>query len=65
MTDGLIKNLRVKLNDSPGVGKKYTFTLTLNGAPTALTLDIAGLDTSGSDMVHEIDVTGGDTIGVV
>lgn len=61
-TDGVIKNLRVKLNDSPGAGKHYDFTLMVNGAPTALTLEIADAATSGSNMVNEIDVTGGDTV---
>jgi len=69
-TDGLIKQLRLKLYDvagdpaSPGAGKKYTFTLMLNGAPTALTFDIADAATSGSNMVTEIDITGGDTVSL-
>ena len=61
-TDGVIKNLRVRLNASPGGTDKYTFTLMLNGAPTALTLDIIGAATTGSDMVNEITVTGGDYV---
>ena len=60
-TDGVIKNLRVKLNDSPGAGKKYTFTLMINGNPSALTLEIADAATSGADTTHEIDVVAGDT----
>jgi len=63
-TDGIIKNLRAKLNGPPGAGKKYTFTLMVNGAPTALTFDIEDTATSGSDMVHEIDVTGGDSVTI-
>jgi len=61
-TDGVIKNLRVVLDGAPGAGTKYTFTLRLNSAPTALTFDIADTDTSGSNMVTEITVTGGDWI---
>ena len=61
-TDGKIKNLRVKLSGAPGAGKHYDFTLYLNGSPTALTLEIADAALSGSDMVHEIDVTGGDRV---
>jgi len=61
-TDGVIKQLRVKLNDSPGVGTKYTFKLYVGSNPTALTFDIAGLDTTGGDMVNEVVVTGDDTI---
>jgi len=62
-TDGVIKNFRLTLVDAPpGNGKKYTFTLYLNGNPTALTFDIADLAVSGSDMVNEVAVTGGDTV---
>lgn len=63
-TDGYIKNLRVVLDGSPGIGNKYTFTLMLNGAPTALTFDISDLETSGSNMVNAIDVTGGNYVSL-
>lgn len=63
-TPGVIKNLRVKLNDSPGAGKHYDFTLMVNGAPTALTLEIADAAISGNNMVNEIDVAPGDTIAL-
>ena len=63
-TDGVIKNLRVKLDGSPGAGKHYDFTLMVNGAPAALTLEIADAATSGSNMVNEIDVAPGDTISI-
>lgn len=63
-TDGKIKNLRVKLNGSPGVGKHYDFTLMVNGNPTALTLEIADAATSGSNMVNEIDVAPSDYISI-
>jgi len=61
---GKIKCLRVKLDDAPGGTDKYTFTVMLNGAPTALTLEIVGAATSGSDMTHEIDVVGGNWISL-
>jgi len=63
-TDGLIKNLRVVLNGAPGGATKYTFTLMVDGAPTALTLEIVGVATSGSNMVNEIDVTPGQTVSL-
>ena len=63
-TDGVIKNLRVVLDDAPGAGKHYDFTLMLNGAPTALTLEIADAAVSGNNMVNEITVTGGDTVSL-
>jgi len=51
-TKGRLKKLIVKLNGSPGAGKKYTFTLMLDGYPTTLTLEIADNATSGSDLVN-------------
>lgn len=62
-TSGVIKNLRVVLNLSPGGGKHYDFTLMLNGAPSALTLEIADAATSGHDE-HEIDVVAGDIVSL-
>ncbi len=62
--DGLFKNLRVVLSGAPGGTDKYTFTFMLNGNPTALTFDIVGAATSGSNMVNEIDVAPGDTISI-
>ena len=63
-TSGKIKNLRVKLDDSPGAGKHYDFTLMVNGAPTALTLEIADAATSGANTVNEIDVVAGDSVSL-
>ena len=63
-TDGKIKNLRVKLDGSPGVGTKYTFALMVNGAPSALTVEIADGATSGSNMVNKIVVSPGDTVSI-
>ena len=63
-TKGTLKKLRFKLNGSPGAGQKYTFTLMLNGYPTTLTLEIADDATSGSNLVNEIEVVGGDTVSL-
>lgn len=63
-TDGVIKNLYVKLDGSPAAGKSYIFTLMLNGNPTALTVTIANAETQGSDTTHEITVTGGDRVSI-
>lgn len=63
-TSGKIKNLRVRLNDSPGAGTSYDFTLMVNGAPSALTLTISDAETSGADITHEVDVVAGDDISL-
>lgn len=63
-TDGVLKQLRFRLNGAPGAGKKYTFTLMVNGVPSALIVEVADAATSGSDMVNEVDVTGGDIVSL-
>ncbi|GAG99926.1 unnamed protein product, partial [marine sediment metagenome] len=64
-TDGTIKSLRVVLEGAPGAGKHYDFDFVLNGAPVGMTLEIADAAVSGSDMVTEFAVTGGDTISIL
>jgi len=65
---GKLKNLRVKLNDSPGEGKSYTFTVRVNGADSddgegnPLQVIIADAATSGLDTTHEITVSAGDKV---
>lgn len=61
-TSGKIKNLRVELDNAPGAGTSYDFTLLVNGAPSALTVHIHDTDTSGNDVVNEIDVVAGNAV---
>jgi len=67
-TSGKLKNLRVKLNDTPGGGTKtYTFTLhravgTGAWANTALTCTVASGATQASDTVNEVSVAAGDVV---
>lgn len=64
-TGGKIKDLRIKLYmATPGAGKSYTFTLMVNGNPSALTVTISGTDSSGADTTHEVDVVAGDTVSL-
>lgn len=63
-TGGKIKNLRVKLDDSPGAGKHYDFTLMVDGVPSALTVEIADAETSKADTTHEVDVVAGQTVSL-
>lgn len=63
-TDGFIKNLRIEMNNPPGVGDDWDFTLMLNGAPTALTVNLTGAAVTGEDLVNQIDVTGGDYVSL-
>ncbi len=64
-TDGILKNLRVKLTTgAPGAGTHYDITLLVNGAPAALTVEVADAATTGDDMVNEIDIVPGDTVSM-
>lgn len=60
--NGIIKNLRVRLAGAPGVGTHWDFTLYVNGAPSALTLEISDAATSGNNMVNEIVVAPDDVV---
>jgi len=62
---GTLKNLYIKLNAAPGAGDSFKFTVTLNGADTALTCTISGaVDTIGHDTTHTVAVVPGDTVGL-
>ena len=62
---GTIKNLIVELDGVAGDGKTWTFTVMINGSPSALTCDITGdTDTEGSDITNEVSVSAGDEIDI-
>jgi len=60
--DGKIKELRIKLQNAPGAGESYTFTLRVNGANSALTCAVTDANTSNEDLTHEVDVSVGDRV---
>lgn len=64
-TDGLITNFYVMMDVDPGTAPDaYRFTLRLNKATVAQSpiVTITADDTTGSDLVHNLDVTGGDIL---
>jgi len=61
---GKLSSLMVKLTAAPGAGKSYTFFLRVNGANSTLTVTIAGTDTSGSDISHEVTIAAGDLVAI-
>ena len=63
-TAGILVNLHVKLDGSPGAGKTWTFTLMVNGSPSALTFDISDDDTEGSNTANDITVAAGNGISI-
>jgi len=60
--NGIIRTLYAALDVPPGVGETKTFMLRLNTVNTALTCQIAGLNTVGFDLVNEVAVNRGDFI---
>lgn len=60
-TAGTFSNLSVELSGVPG-SNAYTFTLMINGNPTALTCDVAADETTSTDTTHTVDVSAGDYV---
>lgn len=58
----LVCGLRVILTASPGVGQSCTVTVVKNGALTAITTTINGLDTIGTDLMRYAEFAAGDRI---
>lgn len=64
-TNGTLKNLRIKVSTSPGVGQTYTYTVMKNGVATTITCTISGAAaTTASDLTHTVTVAAGDTYSV-
>lgn len=61
-TSGTIKNFYIKLENAPGTGNSYDFTLYKNGSSTALTINISEGTTTASNTVNTVTVTAGDTV---
>jgi hypothetical protein len=51
---GTLKNLFVKLTAAPGGAASYRVTIRLNGANTALVVNVTGAATTGSDTVDTV-----------
>jgi len=55
-----LRNLRAEINGVAGVGETITFTVMIDGAPSALTVTIGGAaDTYGEDLVNTVDFAAG------
>lgn len=61
---GTIKNLYVLLNGAPGAGTSYDITFYKNGAPQTVTVNIAELATTGSDVANSFSVAEGDRVTI-
>jgi len=66
-TDGTIKNFYVKLSEDPGIPPDaYRFTIRVNGDDplNGLVVSIVANSTTGSDLIHNIDVSKGDLLTI-
>lgn len=61
-TDGNISNLYVELENAPGTGKSYTFTMRKNETDTSITTTIQNTSKRGNDTINTITVTAGDRL---
>jgi len=62
-----LKKCYIQLATAPGAGKSYTFTVRNDSVDTALSIQVSGTDTTGSDLVDTIAIEDWDllTMGAV
>jgi hypothetical protein len=61
---GTFRNLRVRQNVVGGGANTLTYTLMVNGAPTALTVTMASTASDGSDLANSVAVAAGDLVAI-
>lgn len=59
-----ISKIRAYLSAAPGASTSYDVTAYVNGSPSALTVNILGSNTSGSDLVNTLSLSAGDLLSV-
>ena len=61
---GVIKQLYIKVDTSPGGSDTYIFIVRKNGIDQSLSTTLTGLNTTGNDIVNNINVSAGDLISI-
>jgi hypothetical protein len=61
---GTINGLQVRLSDSPGAGRSYSFTLVVNGALTGATCTISGGTAVACSSAAQVSVSAGQTVSL-
>lgn len=64
-TAGTIKKLYVVADANVAVGKTVTFTLVVNGTPSALTCTMSAGSSTANDTTHSVTVAAGDTLSLL
>ncbi len=59
---GTLSKFRVAVEDAPGAGTTWTFTLQKNKVATAVVLTITGTATTASDLTSTVTVSAGDVV---
>ena len=62
--NGVLEHLYVRCQLAPGVGETFTFAVQIGGVVTALTAQIAGAALTATDLVNQVAITAGQTIGI-
>lgn len=62
--NGTIRNLYVRQGNPDGNGNDITYTVRVNGAPTAVTVTMASTDSQASDTTNSVAVSEGDNIDI-
>jgi hypothetical protein len=62
---GVLRNLYVEHNNPGGSGALITYTVYVNGAPTAITVGVASTSAQGADTVNSVSIAAGDRIRIV
>jgi hypothetical protein len=61
---GTLRNLYVRHNDPGGSGATITYTVRVNGAPTAITIGLASTAASAADTTNSVAVVAGDIVDI-
>jgi hypothetical protein len=61
---GTLSEMRAHHNAPGGNGNTVTYTLTVNGVPTALTVSMASTAADGTDLANSVAVAAGDLLGI-
>jgi hypothetical protein len=63
--NGTIRNLRVRINAVGAAATNVTYTLRVNGVPTALAVTIAANVADGSNLANSVVVSAGDLVDII
>jgi len=60
-----LSGLYILLENAPGIGKSFTFTLRVNGVSVPLSVTISNMNTTGSDFGHQVSISDNDFVTIM